>query len=138
MNLNKKQENPTSKITLAEDKQYSLWKIIGIWALATAPMTVLAYFGVPAIIKCFNIPASVPLFLVFWPLMIIGMVWQFVLSLIIVYRENGNLKWQTIRKRMWSFVLRGHQLPQVVLGLGQTFEKWENGTYDVGWRNNIH
>jgi len=101
MNLNRKQEHSTSEITSAEDKQYSLWEIIGIWALATAPMTVFAYLGVPAIIKYFNIPASVPLFLVFWPLMIVGMVWQFVLSLIIVYREEGNLKWQTIRKRMW-------------------------------------
>ncbi len=101
MNLNKKQESPTAEITLEEDKQYSLSKIVVIWALATAPMTALAYFGTPAIINIFNIPASVPLFLVFWPLMIIGMAWQFVLSLIIVYRENGNLKWQTIRKRMW-------------------------------------
>jgi hypothetical protein len=61
----------------------------------------LAYFGTPAIIKYFNIPASVPVFLAFWPLMIIGMVWQFVLSLILVYREQGTLKWQTISKRMW-------------------------------------
>ena len=101
MDSNKKQEYPTSEKTFEEDKQYSLSKIIGIWALATAPMTVLGYFGTPAVIKYFNIPASVPVFLVFWPLLIIGMVWLFVLSLIIVYRENGDLKWQTIRKRMW-------------------------------------
>lgn len=116
MNLNKKQKYPTSEITLAEDKQYGLCKIIGIWALATAPMTMLAYFGVPAIIKYFNIPTSVPLFLVFWPLMIIGMAWQLVLSLIIVYREEGNLKWQTIRKRMWYNRPRNPRTASTVAG----------------------
>ena len=88
MNLNKNQEYPTSEITLAEDKQYSLSKIVGILALATAPMTALAYFGTPAIIKYFNIPTSVPSFLVFWPLMIIGLSWQFALSPIIVSSQT--------------------------------------------------
>jgi len=33
--------------------------------------------------------------------MIIGLFWQFVLSLIIVYQENGDVKWHTIKKRIW-------------------------------------
>lgn len=101
MNLNEKQEYPDSELTSQEDKQYSLAKIVGIWALATAPMVLFAFVVTPAVIKWFNIPPSVPSFLVFWPFMIIGLMWQFVLSLIIVRRECGNLKWQTIRKRMW-------------------------------------
>jgi len=86
---------------MEESKQYSLGKIIGIWALATAPMTLLAFFVTPTVIRYFNIPANVPEFLVFWPLMIFGLVWQFILSLIIIFREHGNLKWQTVKKRMW-------------------------------------
>ncbi len=64
-------------------------------------MTILAFIVTPAIIRYCNIPGDVPPFLVFWPFMIIGLVWQFVLSLIIVHRECGDVKWQTIRKRIW-------------------------------------
>ena len=80
--------------------QYSLKKIIAIWALATAPMTVFAFVVTPAVISYFNIPSDVPAFLVFWPFMILGLVWQFVLSLIIIYTETGQLNWQTIKRRM--------------------------------------
>ena len=31
----------------------------------------------------------------------IGLIWQFVLSMIIVRREEGNLRWSTIKKRLW-------------------------------------
>lgn len=84
-----------------QDNQYSLAKIIGIWFLATAPMSLLAFVATPAIIKYCNIPDSVPPFLVFWPLMTVGLIWQFVLSLILVRKEMGSLSWQTIRARMW-------------------------------------
>ena len=81
--------------------QYSLKKIIAIWALATLPMVVLAYIVTPAVIAYLNIPPSVPAFFVFWPLMILGLVWQFVLSLIIIRGETGTLKWSVIKERMW-------------------------------------
>lgn len=94
-------ENSLPGREMADDSQYSLIKIITIWALATAPMTLFAFVVTPAIISFFAIPASVPPFLVFWPLMILGLVWQFVLSLIIIHNETGNLKWETMKKRMW-------------------------------------
>jgi membrane protease YdiL (CAAX protease family) len=100
VNPNNNQKDSISQKMVAEDEQYSLSKIVGIWALATAPMVLLAFVVTPAVIKWFNIPPSVPSFLVFWPFMIIGLMWQFVLSLLIVRREYGNVKWQTIRKRM--------------------------------------
>lgn len=81
--------------------QYTLSKIILIWALATAPMTFFAFVLTPAIIGWFDIPSSVPAFLVFWPLMIVGLVWQFVLSLIIVRSETGELSWKSMKERMW-------------------------------------
>ncbi|MEN8250655.1 MAG: CPBP family intramembrane glutamic endopeptidase [Bacteroidota bacterium] len=83
------------------DKQYSLLKILLIWFLATAPMFVMAYWLAPAVGRYLDVPDDVPAFLVFWPFMILGLVWQFILSLIIVYREYGNIRWTTIRKRMW-------------------------------------
>lgn len=81
--------------------QYSLGKIILIWFLATAPMTLLAFVVTPLVIRNFDIPPDYPAFLVFWPFMILGLIWQFALSLIIVHREEGNIRWKTIQKRMW-------------------------------------
>jgi membrane protease YdiL (CAAX protease family) len=101
MDVTKNQNQIVSETEIPEDDQYSLRKIVAIWALATAPMTFFAFVLTPAIISHFNIPDSVPAFLVFWPLMIVGLVWQFVLSLIIVYRETGELRWRTMKKRMW-------------------------------------
>ncbi len=83
-----------------DDSQYSLKKIIVIWALATAPMTFLAFVITPAVTKYFSIPAGIPAFLVFWPFMILGLVWQFILSLIIIRQETGQLGWQIMKERM--------------------------------------
>ncbi|MBN1166246.1 MAG: CPBP family intramembrane metalloprotease [Methanospirillaceae archaeon] len=83
------------------DAQYSISKILVIWALATAPMVFFAYIVTPALIQYLAIPDSIPPFLVFWPLMTIALVWQFILSLIIIYTESGKLRWQDMKRRMW-------------------------------------
>ena len=101
MNLAQRSNFSKAEETIVEETQYSLTKIIIIWALATAPMVILAFVVTPAVISCFNIPQSVPAFLVFWPFMNVGLMWQFVLSLIIVKREHGDIKWHTVRRRMW-------------------------------------
>jgi len=31
----------------------------------------------------------------------VGLVWQFILVMILVYREAGNLRWSTMRQRLW-------------------------------------
>lgn len=101
MDVNDNQIKIFSETGSGNEDQYSLLKIIVIWALATAPMTFFAFVLTPAIIGWFEIPDSVPPFLVFWPLMIVGLVWQFVLSLIIVRKETGELTWHSISTRMW-------------------------------------
>ena len=30
-----------------------------------------------------------------------GLIWQFILALLIIYREEGNLRWSTIQQRLW-------------------------------------
>ena len=77
--------------------QYSLGQILGIWALVALPMGLLAWVVAPAIIPYIPLPAG----LTFWLLMIAGMVWEFVVSLVIVYRELGTLRWSAIRQRLW-------------------------------------
>jgi len=77
--------------------QYTLRQIIGIWALVALPMALLAWVVTPAIIP--HVPLNPDL--TFWLMMIAGMAWQFVVALVILYRELGTLRWSAVRKRLW-------------------------------------
>ncbi len=81
----------------AQAKQYSLWQILGIWALAALPMALLTWVVAPAIIPLSPLAPGIT----FWLLMIAGMAWEFVVSLVIMYRELGTLRWSAIRQRVW-------------------------------------
>ncbi len=81
----------------ARSEQYSLWQILGIWALAAVPMALLAWVVAPAIIPLSPLHPAIT----FWLLLIVGMAWEFVVSLAIVYRELGTLRWSAIRQRVW-------------------------------------
>jgi hypothetical protein len=77
--------------------QYTLWQIIGIWALVALPMVLLAWVVAPAVIPHIPLTAGIT----YWLLMIAGMAWQFVVALVIIYRELGTLRWSAIRQRCW-------------------------------------
>ncbi len=77
--------------------QYSLWQILGIWALAALPMALLNWVIAPAIIPYSPLHPGIT----YWLLMIAGMGWEFVVSLVIIYRELGTLRWSAIRQRTW-------------------------------------
>ena len=78
--------------------QYSLWQILGIWLAGGAPMWILAWLVYPAVSR--DLPAA-DAGLLLMKLLLMGLVWQFVLSMIILYREEGNLRLSTIRRRFW-------------------------------------
>jgi uncharacterized protein len=78
-------------------EQYTLWQILGIWALVTVPMALLGWVVAPAVIPYSPLHPGIT----YWLLMIAGMAWQFVLSLVIMYRELGTLRWSAIRRRTW-------------------------------------
>ena len=78
--------------------QYTLWQILGIWALAAIPMGILSWVVFPAVSPDFNsdlLGAGVTRIM----LLTIGLVWLFLLSMIIVRKEEGNLRWVTIKRR---------------------------------------
>jgi CAAX protease family protein len=81
----------------ASSKQYSLKKILAIWASVTAPMALLAWVVAPAIIPHTSLHPG----LVHWMLMVVGMMWQFVVSLAVLRHELGGLHWPTLKKRIW-------------------------------------
>ncbi|MFT4087820.1 MAG: CPBP family intramembrane metalloprotease [Gordonia sp. (in: high G+C Gram-positive bacteria)] len=82
----------------ALDAQYSPHRILLVWLLATAPMGLLAWVVWPALKGHVALHAGV----LFWLLMIAGMIWQFVLSLILVRQELGTLHWSTVAPRIWA------------------------------------
>jgi hypothetical protein len=76
--LSAQHEVPTSS------KQYSLIKILAIWASVTAPMALLAWVVGPALIPHTSLHPG----LVHWMLIVVGMMWQFVVSLAILNRPG--------------------------------------------------
>ncbi len=80
-------------------EQYSLAKILGIWALAAAPMGILGWIVFPLLtpdVGADPLGAGVTRLV----LLALGLVWLFILSMIIVCREEGDLRWATIKRRL--------------------------------------
>lgn len=75
---------------------YSLKKILLIWGASALPMGLLAYVITPQVVA---ITKWSPL-IVYWFAVNFGLVWQFILSLIILKIDGNKLTWQTILKRM--------------------------------------
>ena len=88
-----------SQITVDTEEQYSLVKIVGIWAAATLPMSFLGWIVFPAIAPDFD---SDPLGsgATRVVLLTLGLIWLFVLSMIIVRQEEGDLRWVTVKRRL--------------------------------------
>ena len=80
-------------------EQYSLAKILGIWALATVPMGILGWIVFPLLAPDSE---SDPLEFGVTRLVLItlGLIWLFVLSMIIVRQEEGSLRWTTVKQRL--------------------------------------
>ena len=80
-------------------RQYSLAQILTVWAAAAVPMAVLAWVIAPllgallggetAFIKALLLCLTA------------GLVWQFVLTLILVRREQGTLRFSRVRNALW-------------------------------------
>jgi membrane protease YdiL (CAAX protease family) len=80
-------------------EQYSLIKILGIWALAAVPMGIISWIVFPALSPDSELDplgAGVTRLM----LLTIGLIWLFLLSMIIVWQEEGNLHWATIKRRL--------------------------------------
>lgn len=77
--------------------QYTLPKILFLWAIVSLPMALLAWVVTPALIPHLKLHPGI----VFWIMMILGMIWQFIVSLAIIHGELGTLNWAAIRERTW-------------------------------------
>ena len=77
-------------------KQYSLGRILLIWAAAALPMALLGWVVAPALAANSEQPGLVRL-----AVMTVGLVWQFVLVIIVLGREGIDRNWSSIRRSLW-------------------------------------
>ena len=76
--------------------QYSIGMILLIWVAAAAPMGILGWLVAPALSRDAANSGMVRL-----AALGIGLVWQFVLVLILLRREGVALRWSSLRERLW-------------------------------------
>lgn len=76
--------------------QYSAGRVVGLWVAVTAPMGLLGFVVGPLLAPRVDLPRG----LLHWMLMVVGMAWQFVFSVLLLRRE-GSLSWASIRCRVW-------------------------------------
>ena len=86
-----------------EIPQYKAGTILAVWASAAIPMAILGWLVAPALARGASNPILVRI-----AVLTIGLAWQFVLVLLLLYRETGNLQWSVIRPRLW---LQGPRVP---------------------------
>src|SRR5215218_8734468 len=83
----------------SQSEQYSLGKILGVWAAAALPMGALAWVVAPLVAG--GLDGPVPLIRTLLALLTVGLMWQFVLVLVLVYRERGSLRWSVLKDALW-------------------------------------
>jgi membrane protease YdiL (CAAX protease family) len=97
----------TARPASTEEPRDALLQVVGIWAAAALPMGILGWIIAPALapdMKTNPVGAVVARY----GALTVGLIWQFILSLIIVYREEGDLRWTTIRRRLRLNTPRDH------------------------------
>ncbi|MFN8486210.1 MAG: CPBP family intramembrane glutamic endopeptidase [Caldilineaceae bacterium] len=88
-----------AKTTTQTGEQYSLGKILGIWALAALPIGILSGIVFPVLSPDYRVdPLGAGVIRLL--LLTVGLIWLFVLSLLIVRQEEGDLRWATIQRRL--------------------------------------
>jgi CAAX protease family protein len=83
----------------SQTEQYSLAKILGIWAAAALPMGALAWVVAPWLAGLLDGP--VPMARALLSCLTVGLIWQFVLVMVLVYRERGSLRWPVLKDALW-------------------------------------
>jgi uncharacterized protein len=96
-------ETPSDPDTAApvEIPQYTLLQILAVWAAAALPMAALAWLVAPAIDDQFGGEGDVPMLKALLICLTVGLIWQFVLVVVLVRREQGTLRWPVAREALW-------------------------------------
>ena len=74
-------------------------KILGIWAAAALPMATLAWVVAPWLAGRLGGPVALARALL--ALLTVGLIWQFVLVMLLIHRERGSLRWAVLKDALW-------------------------------------
>ncbi len=88
-------------------QQYTLAGVLGTWAAAALPMAALAWLVAPWLASTMDGPTALPRALLIC--LTAGLVWQFMLVLILVHHEQGTLRWAVVKDALW---LHGPRRPK--------------------------
>ena len=88
-------------VSSVEIPQLRVRAILAVWAAAALPMAALAWLVAPVLEDRFAGEGNVPMAKALLLALAIGLVWQFVLVAILVGREQGTLRWSTVRDALW-------------------------------------
>jgi uncharacterized protein len=80
-------------------RQYSLAEILAVWAAAAVPMGILAWIVAPWLRD--QLGGDDPFAEALLICLTAGLIWQFVLVLILLRRELGTLEWPRVRDALW-------------------------------------
>jgi membrane protease YdiL (CAAX protease family) len=80
-------------------RQFSRTGVAAVWAAAAVPMGLLAWVVAPAVAGAGASPRRFVVSLIF--ALTAGLIWQFVLVMLIVGREQHSLRWAALRRALW-------------------------------------
>ena len=80
-------------------RQYSLALILAVWAAAALPMAALAWVVAPWLADRLDGPLALTRALLV--LLTVGLIWQFVLVVLLIHRERGSLRWAVLKDALW-------------------------------------
>ncbi len=84
-----------------EIPQYSRRAVLAIWAAAALPMAAAAWLVTPFLADRFGGDGIVPMAKALYVSLTVALVWQFVLVAVLLWREQGTLRWSTVRNALW-------------------------------------
>lgn len=76
--------------------QYGLGKILLVWAVAAIPMGLLGWVVAPALAHQYNDPIFIRI-----AVLDVGLVWQFVLVMLLLRQETRTWRWSALAERLW-------------------------------------
>lgn len=79
--------------------QLTLGGILAVWAAATVPMGLLVWVVAPLVADGIGGPGALARAMIL--ALTAGLVWQFLLVLFLVRREQGTLRWPVVREALW-------------------------------------
>ena len=88
-------------VSRVEIPQYRPGGILGVWAAAALPMAALAWVAAPALADRLSGEDSVSMAKALLLCLTGGLIWQFVLVVTLVGREQRTLRWSRVREALW-------------------------------------